>query len=88
MSRVGRHIALYIQKGYGEGSVICKDNFTDIYILGKNSIIAQNWFKHYESGNFDVEHEPRCRRLVTDKVDAILDKVEKHRHINSCDMRN
>ncbi|GBP18917.1 Histone-lysine N-methyltransferase SETMAR [Eumeta japonica] len=36
-----------------------------------------------ESGNFDVKDEPRSGRPVTDKVDAILEKVEQDRHISS-----
>ncbi|GBP10761.1 hypothetical protein EVAR_6314_1 [Eumeta japonica] len=36
-----------------------------------------------ESGNFDVKDEPRFDRPVTDRVDVILEKVEKDRH-SSC----
>ncbi|GBP95156.1 hypothetical protein EVAR_70382_1 [Eumeta japonica] len=38
--------------------------------------VAQNWFKHFQSGNFDVKDEPRSGRPVTDEVQAILEKVE------------
>ncbi|GBP77873.1 Putative uncharacterized protein FLJ37770 [Eumeta japonica] len=40
---------------------------------------AQNWFKRFQSGNFDVKDEPRCGRPVTGKVDAILEKVQQDR---------
>ncbi|GBP44518.1 hypothetical protein EVAR_86740_1 [Eumeta japonica] len=33
------------------------------------------------SGNFDIKNEPRSGRPVTDKVDAMLAKVEQERHI-------
>ncbi|GBP70443.1 hypothetical protein EVAR_41588_1 [Eumeta japonica] len=39
-----------------------------------------------ESGNFDVKDEPRFGRPVTDKIDAILEKVEQYRHISSYDI--
>ncbi|GBP68858.1 hypothetical protein EVAR_46175_1 [Eumeta japonica] len=31
----------------------------------------------------DVKDEPRCGRSLTNKVDAILEKVEQDRHISS-----
>ncbi|GBP39960.1 hypothetical protein EVAR_39188_1 [Eumeta japonica] len=37
----------------------------------------------FQSSNFDVKDEPRSDRLITDKIDSILDKVEKDRHISS-----
>ncbi|GBP89131.1 Histone-lysine N-methyltransferase SETMAR [Eumeta japonica] len=37
-------------------------------------------------GNFDVKDEPRSGRPVTNKVDAILEKVEQDRHISSYDI--
>ncbi|GBP08346.1 hypothetical protein EVAR_78814_1 [Eumeta japonica] len=48
--------------------------------------MAQNWFKRFQSGNFDVKDEPRSGRPVTDKDDAILEQVEQGRHINSYDI--
>ncbi|GBO99187.1 hypothetical protein EVAR_489_1 [Eumeta japonica] len=39
-----------------------------------------------ESVNFDVKDEPRFGRLVTDKVDANLEKVEQDWHITSYDI--
>ncbi|GBP76334.1 hypothetical protein EVAR_49157_1 [Eumeta japonica] len=36
--------------------------------------IAQNWFKRFQSGSFDVKDEPRFSRPVKDKVDVILEK--------------
>ncbi|GBP59397.1 Multidrug resistance protein 1 [Eumeta japonica] len=38
------------------------------------------------SSNFDVKDEPRSGRPVTDKVNAILEKVEQDQHINSYDV--
>ncbi|GBP49259.1 Histone-lysine N-methyltransferase SETMAR [Eumeta japonica] len=35
------------------------------------------------SGNFDVKNEPCYGQLVTDKVDAILEKANQDRHISS-----
>ncbi|GBP03314.1 Histone-lysine N-methyltransferase SETMAR [Eumeta japonica] len=48
--------------------------------------VAQNWFKRYLSGNFDVKDEPRSGRPVTDKVDVVLEKVKQDRHISSYDI--
>ncbi|GBP64040.1 Histone-lysine N-methyltransferase SETMAR [Eumeta japonica] len=39
-----------------------------------STIVAQNWFKRFQSGNFDVKDEFRSGRPATDKVDAILGK--------------
>ncbi|GBP81280.1 hypothetical protein EVAR_54310_1 [Eumeta japonica] len=44
--------------------------------------VAQNWLKRFHFGNFDVKDYPRFGRPVTDKVDAILKKVEQDRHIS------
>ncbi|GBP23550.1 Putative uncharacterized protein FLJ37770 [Eumeta japonica] len=44
---------------------------------------AQNWFKRFQSGNFDVKNEPRSGQPLTDKVEAILKKVKEDRHISS-----
>ncbi|GBP29821.1 Histone-lysine N-methyltransferase SETMAR [Eumeta japonica] len=48
--------------------------------------VAQNWFKCFQSGNFDFKDEPRSGRPVTDKIDNILKKVEQNRHITSYDI--
>ncbi|GBP45069.1 hypothetical protein EVAR_33174_1 [Eumeta japonica] len=56
--------------------------------------VAQNWFKRFQSGNFDFEEcksrlqqdEPCPSRPVTDEVDAILEKVQQDRHISSYDI--
>ncbi|GBP22134.1 hypothetical protein EVAR_10643_1 [Eumeta japonica] len=39
--------------------------------------VAQYWFKGFLSSTFDVKDEPRSVRPVTDKFDAILEKVEQ-----------
>ncbi|GBP19916.1 Histone-lysine N-methyltransferase SETMAR, partial [Eumeta japonica] len=39
-----------------------------------------------EYGNLDVEDDPRSGRPITDKVDAILEKVEQDLHISSYDI--
>ncbi|GBP12525.1 Histone-lysine N-methyltransferase SETMAR [Eumeta japonica] len=48
--------------------------------------VAQNWFKRFQSGYFDVKDESRSSRPVTDKVDAILKIVDQGRHINFYDI--
>ncbi|GBP58691.1 Histone-lysine N-methyltransferase SETMAR [Eumeta japonica] len=48
--------------------------------------VAQNWFKCFQSSNFDIKDEPRSGRPVTDKVDAILEKVEQDWDISSYDI--
>ncbi|GBP43708.1 hypothetical protein EVAR_29689_1 [Eumeta japonica] len=42
--------------------------------------------KRFQTGNFDVNDEPRSGRPVTDKVDAILENVKQDRHIDSYDI--
>ncbi|GBP33380.1 Histone-lysine N-methyltransferase SETMAR [Eumeta japonica] len=48
--------------------------------------VAQNWFKSFQSGNFDIKDERRSGRPVTDKVTAIVEKVQQDRHISSYDI--
>ncbi|GBP22856.1 b(0,+)-type amino acid transporter 1 [Eumeta japonica] len=53
-------------------------------VYGPNAVsmrVAQNWFKRFESGDFDVKDEPHSDRPVIDKVDAILEKIEQDLHI-------
>ncbi|GBP03540.1 hypothetical protein EVAR_101864_1 [Eumeta japonica] len=45
--------------------------------------VTQNLPKRFQSSNFDVKDEPHCRLPITDKDDAILEKVEQDRHISS-----
>ncbi|WP_337239668.1 hypothetical protein, partial [Vibrio cholerae] len=47
---------------------------------------AQMWFKRFQSGNFDVKDAPRSGRPVTNKMDAIFERVEQDRHISSYDV--
>ncbi|GBP40677.1 hypothetical protein EVAR_36413_1 [Eumeta japonica] len=42
----------------------------------------QNWFKRFQSSNFDVKDEPRSGGPVPDKVYAILEKVEQDQYGN------
>ena len=44
------------------------------------------WFKRFKSGNFRVNDEVRSGRLVTDKISAIFEKVERDRHTSSYDI--
>ncbi|GBP49811.1 Integrator complex subunit 1 [Eumeta japonica] len=53
---------------------------------GFNVRAAQNWFKRFQSGNFGVNDEPRSGPSVTDKVNAILEKVEQEQHISPYDI--
>jgi len=48
--------------------------------------MAQSWFKRFRSENFDVKDAPRFDRLITGKVDEIMEKVEQNRHISSHDI--
>ncbi|CAH2241129.1 jg11579 [Pararge aegeria aegeria] len=54
----------------------------DVYGPSTASVtVAQIWFKRLQSGNFDVKDAPG--RPITDKMDAIFEKVEQDRHIRS-----
>ncbi|KAJ0175168.1 hypothetical protein K1T71_009309 [Dendrolimus kikuchii] len=48
--------------------------------------VAQIWFKRFQSGNFDIKDAHRSGRPVTDKIDAIFEKVEQDQHISSYDV--
>jgi len=48
--------------------------------------VAQSWFKRFQFGNFDVKDAPHSGRLITEKVDEIMEKVEQDRHISSYDI--
>ncbi|KAJ0178217.1 hypothetical protein K1T71_006040 [Dendrolimus kikuchii] len=53
----------------------------DVY--GPNAVsvrVAQIWFKRFQSGNFDIKDARRSGRPVTDKIDAIFEKVEQDRY--------
>ncbi|GBP95815.1 Histone-lysine N-methyltransferase SETMAR [Eumeta japonica] len=67
--------------------VILQREKCDVCVPNAVSVrVAQNWFKRFQSGNFGLKDEPRSGRPVTDKVDAILEKVEQDRHIISYDV--
>ncbi|GBP24411.1 Tubulin polyglutamylase TTLL5 [Eumeta japonica] len=51
-----------------------RTKFVTISGINVSVRVAQNWFKRFHSGNFDVKDEPRSGNPVTDKVDAILEK--------------
>ncbi|GBP60196.1 hypothetical protein EVAR_81341_1 [Eumeta japonica] len=61
----------------------------NLLLCGPNALsvrVAQNSFKRFQFDNFDVEDEPRSGRPVTDKFNAILEKVEQDCHISSYDI--
>ncbi|GBP69683.1 hypothetical protein EVAR_49770_1 [Eumeta japonica] len=61
--------------------------FIDILYVGESSTkLVQA--KRFQSGNLDFKDEPRSGRPVTDKVDAILEKIEQDRHIIFNDIAN
>ncbi|GBP31314.1 hypothetical protein EVAR_31440_1 [Eumeta japonica] len=37
--------------------------------------VAQNWFKRFQSDNFDIKDEPRSSQPVTVEVDDVLEKT-------------
>ena len=44
------------------------------------------WFKRFKSGNFSVNDKVSSGRPVTDKISAILEKVDQDRLISSYDI--
>jgi len=48
--------------------------------------MARSWFKRFYSGNFDVKGAHRSGRLITGKVDKIMEKVKQDWHISSHDI--
>ncbi|KAJ0177711.1 hypothetical protein K1T71_006584 [Dendrolimus kikuchii] len=49
-------------------------------------LVAQICFKRFQSENFDIKDARRSGRPVTDKIEAIFEKVELDRHISSYDV--
>ncbi|GBP13285.1 Histone-lysine N-methyltransferase SETMAR [Eumeta japonica] len=64
----------------------CREKIGDVYGFNAVSVrVEQSWFKRFQARN-DVENESGSGRPVTDKIDAIFEKVEKDRHISSYDI--
>jgi [histone H3]-lysine36 N-dimethyltransferase SETMAR len=80
----------YILKFYykkGKNATQAAKKICDVYGPSAVSVrVAQIWFKRFQSGNFDVKDAPRSGRPITDKMDAIFEKVEQDRHISSYDV--
>lgn len=80
----------YILKFYykkGKNATQAAKKNCDVY--GPNAVsvrVAQVWFKRFQAGNFDIKDASRSGRPVTDKIDAIFEKVEQDRHISSYDV--
>ncbi|KAJ0177787.1 hypothetical protein K1T71_006660 [Dendrolimus kikuchii] len=71
----------------GKNATQAAKKICDVY--GPNAVsvrLAQIWFKRFQSGNFDIKNARRSGRPVTDKIDAIFEKVEQDRHISSYDV--
>ncbi|GBP29782.1 Histone-lysine N-methyltransferase SETMAR [Eumeta japonica] len=80
-----RHFGVLLQKR--EKCDTSREKNCDVY--GPNALsvrVAQNWFKRFQSDNFDVKDEPCSGLSVTDKADAISENVEQDRHISSYDI--
>ncbi|KAJ0174407.1 hypothetical protein K1T71_009515 [Dendrolimus kikuchii] len=77
----------YILKFYykkGENATQAAKKICDVYGFNAVSVrVAQIWFKRFQSGNFDIKNARRSGRPVTDKIDAIFEKVAQDRHISS-----
>ncbi|KAJ0180544.1 hypothetical protein K1T71_003948 [Dendrolimus kikuchii] len=80
----------YILKFYykkGKNATQAAKKNCDVYRPNAVSVReAQIWFKRFQSGNFDIKDAHRSGRPVTDKIDAIFEKVEQDRHISSYDI--
>jgi len=71
----------YILKFYykkGKNAVQAAKKICDIYGHEVVSVrVVQNWFKRFQSGNFDVKDAPCSGRPITGKVGEIMKKVEQ-----------
>ena len=80
----------YILKFYykkGKNATQAAKKICDVYGPSAVSVrVAQIWFKRFQSGNFDVKDARRSGRPITDKMDAIFEKVEQDRLISSYDV--
>jgi len=78
-------LKFYYQKGKNATQAVKK--ICDVYGPSAVSVrVAQIWFKRFQSGNFYVKDARRSGRPITDKMDAIFEKVEQDRHISSYDL--
>ncbi|CAD6994020.1 unnamed protein product [Ceratitis capitata] len=48
-----------------------------------NERVAQNWFRRFRSGNFDVKDAPRVGRPVVENCHKIMEIVETDRHVST-----
>ncbi|KAJ0181233.1 hypothetical protein K1T71_003318 [Dendrolimus kikuchii] len=67
-------------------TLLRKNYYTDLAEIRYIPVVAQIWFKRFQSGNFDIKDARRSGRPVTDKIDAIFEKVEQDRPISSYDV--
>ena len=78
-------LKFYYKKGKNATQVAKK--ICDVYGPSAVSVrVVQIWFKRFQSGNYDVKDARRSGRPITDKMDAIFEKVEQDRHISSYDV--
>ncbi|KAL0842348.1 hypothetical protein ABMA28_014470 [Loxostege sticticalis] len=84
MSESNEEIRFYYKKSKNITQAAKK--ICDVYGSSAVSMrVAQIWFKRFQSGNFDVKDARRSGRPITDKIDAIFEKVEQDRPISSND---
>ena len=80
-------IQKFKKKKKGKNATQAAKKICDVYGPSAVSVrVAQIWFKRFQSGNFDVKDARRSGRPITDKMDAIFEKMEQDRYISSYDV--
>ncbi|KAJ0175683.1 hypothetical protein K1T71_008842 [Dendrolimus kikuchii] len=89
MSESNEEIRYILKFYYKQGKNVTQAAKKNCDVYGPNAVsvrVAQFWFKRFQSGNFDTKDARRSGRPVTDKIDAVFEKVEQDRHISSYDV--
>ncbi|KAJ0176522.1 hypothetical protein K1T71_007701 [Dendrolimus kikuchii] len=89
MSESNEEIRYILKFSYKKGKNATQAVKTICDVYGPNALsvrVAQIWFKRFQSENFDIKDARRSGHPVTDKIDAIFEKVEQDRHISSYDV--
>ncbi|KAJ0176832.1 hypothetical protein K1T71_008011 [Dendrolimus kikuchii] len=85
--KIGKFIIKREHKLYSKNARQAAKKICDVYRPNAVSVrVAQIWFKRFQSRNFDIKDARRSGRPVTDKIDAIFEKVEQDRHISNYDV--
>jgi len=83
-----RYVMLFCDKKGKNAAQTCR-KICEVY--GADAVSerrTQEWFVRFRSGNFDVKDRSLSGRLVTEKIDEILQLVEQDRYVSCQEIAN